>query len=167
MSTCSRTMLAGWAAAAAFCISAAAAPDAPGARPGDEAMTCVQIASEFAPYVQQVQPNVQALALSQQQQYQQGRQKGEERKRQNEALMPLATAGALDPTGSSKRAYQAAVMAQAAKERREDEADANSPLAKQANDQGRQLAAQGQQMQADARLQRLMQLVKQKGCDKK
>ena len=81
--------------------------------------------------------------------------------------MPLATAGAVDPTGASKRAYQAALMAQMAKERAENEALANSALAKQNRAQSEQLAAQAKQTQSDARLQRLMQLGQQKRCDKR
>ncbi|HEY1459455.1 MAG TPA: hypothetical protein VGH59_05300 [Casimicrobiaceae bacterium] len=58
-------------------------------------------------------------------------------------------------------------MAQMAKEKSENEAMANSPLAKQNKAQSQQLAAQGQQMQSNARLQRLMQLAQQKRCDKR
>jgi hypothetical protein len=58
-------------------------------------------------------------------------------------------------------------MAQMAKERGENEALANSPLAKQNKTQADQLAAQGQQMQSNARLQRLMQLGHEKRCDKR
>jgi hypothetical protein len=57
-------------------------------------------------------------------------------------------------------------MAQMAKERSEDEALANSPLAKQNKAQSEQVAAQAQQMQSNARLQRLMQLGRAKHCDK-
>ena len=167
MSTGSKASVAGWALGAAFCVPAVGAPDAAGARPGDDAMTCEQIATELAPYMQQMAPNLQALGISQQQLYQQGRQKFEQRKLEHEALTSLATAGALDPTGAAKRAYQAAAMAQAAKEKSENEAMANSPLAKQANAQAEQVAAQGQQMQANARLQRLMQLGQQKHCARK
>jgi hypothetical protein len=167
MSTHSKATIAGWAVSAVFCVPAIGAPDATGAMPGDEAMTCEQLATELVPYMQQMQPNLQALATSQQKQYEQSRLKSEERKKEHEMLTPLATAGALDPTGAAKRAYQAAVMAQTAKERREDEAEANSPLAKQANAQREQLAAQGQQMQANARIHRLMQLGQQKGCTRK
>ncbi len=167
MSTLSKTMAAGWAVSAVLCIPAVGAPGAAGAMPGDETMTCEQIATELAPYAQQMQPNLQALAMSQQQLYQQGRQKLEQRKMEHELLTPLATAGALDPTGASKRAYMAAEMAQAAKEKTENEAAANSPLAKQARSQADQVAAQGKQMEGNARLQRLMQLARQKGCDKR
>ncbi len=104
-------------------------------------MTCEQIATELAPYAKQMMPNVQALATTQQQLYEQGRQKYEERKIEHEALTPLATAGALDQTGASKLAYQMALMAQMAKEKSENEAFVNSPLAKQNRAQSDQLAA--------------------------
>jgi hypothetical protein len=60
-----------------------------------------------------------------------------------------------------------ALMAQMAKEKGENEAFANSPLAKQSKAQAEQLAAQGQQMQSNARLQRLMQLAQEKRCGKR
>jgi hypothetical protein len=159
-------MAVAWAGAA-LCLPALAAPDASGVKPGDEAMTCEQIATELAPYAQQMQPNIQALALSQQQQMKGAREKQAERQAERLPLSAMATAGALDPTGASKRAYVAAEMAQTAKERSEDAAAANSPLARQADAQRQQLAAQGEQMQGNARLQRLMQLGHRKGCDKK
>src|SRR5512146_1175124 len=81
----------------------------------DAAMTCEQIATELAPYAQQMVPNLQALGATQQQLYQQVRQVGERQRQEDALLTPMATAGALDPTGASKRAYQAAVMAQQAK----------------------------------------------------
>ena len=136
-------------------------------RPGDDAMTCEQIATELSPYVQQMAPNIQALGATQQQLYAQGRQKYEERKIEHEALTPLATAGALDSTGAAKQAYQLALMAQMAKERAENEAFANSPLAKQNKAQSVQLAEQAQQMHSYARLQRLMHLAQERHCDKR
>jgi len=167
MSAIFRTAIAGWALGAALGIPSLGAADTPGAKPGDDAMTCEEIATELSPYVQQIAPSIQALASTQQQLYAQGRQMGEARKAEREALTPLATAGALDNTGASKRAYQLALMAQMAREKSENEAFANSPLAKENKAQAEQLAAQGQQMQSDARLQRLMQLAQQKHCDKK
>lgn len=167
MSTISRTMIAGWAVGALLWIPFAGAAQAPGAMPGDEAMTCEQIATELAPYARQMTPNLQALAASDQQMYQQARQMGEKRRAEEAALTPLAMAGALDPTGASKRAYEMAVIAQQAKERGENEAFRNSPLAKENRAQSEQFMAQGQQMQANARLQRLMQLGQQKHCDKR
>ncbi len=167
MSTIRKTMVAAWAANAAFLIPTAGAADAPGAMPGDDALTCEQIATEIAPYARQMIPNLQALGASQQQLYAQARQQLEVRRAENEALTPLATAGALDSTGASKQAYQMALMAQMAKEKSENEAMANSPLAKQNKAQTEQVAAQAQQMQSNARLQRLMQLAQQKKCDKR
>ena len=159
--------ISGWALAAALWVGPAMAEDAGAIRPGDEAMTCERIAMELSPYVRQMAPNIQALATTQQQLYAQGREKYEERKLENEALTPLATAGALDKTGASKRAYQMALMAQKAKEQSENEAFANSPLAKENRAQSEQLAVQGQQMQSNARLQHLMQLAQQIHCDKR
>jgi DNA polymerase III alpha subunit len=114
-------------------------------------MSCVQIATELAPYAQQMMPNIQALGASQQQLYTQARQQLETRKVEHEALTPLATAGALDNTGASKQAYQLALMAQMAKEKSENEAFANSPLAQQNKAQTEQVAAQAQQMQSNVR----------------
>ena len=156
--TITNAIIAGCAASAALWISPAAATDESAIRPGDEVMTCEQIATELAPYAQQMAPNIQALGASQQQLYAQGREIGQKRRAEEALLLPLATAGAVDPTGASKRAYQAALMAQMAKERAENEALANSALAKQNRAQSEQLAAQAKQMQSDARLQRLMQL---------
>jgi len=142
-----------------------AATDEPAVRPGDESMTCAQIAAELAPYAQQMIPNLQALGGTQRQLYAQGRQLEQRRRAEEAALTPLADAGAVDPTGASKMAYQAALMTQMAKQRAENEALANSPLAQQNKAQMQQLAAQGQQMQANGRVQRLMQLGQAKRCD--
>jgi len=138
----------------------------PGAASGDDAMGCEQIAAELSGYAQRLQPNVQALAQSEQQLYKQEREMGEKRKVENQAIGLMWAGASLDPTGLSKRAAQAATIAQQAKERRENESFANSPQFKQANAQGDQLAAQGAQLQGDARLQHLLQLGQQKGCDK-
>ncbi|HTS21132.1 MAG TPA: hypothetical protein VMN79_04905 [Casimicrobiaceae bacterium] len=139
---------------------------APAVRPGDEAMSCAQIAAELSPYVQQMVPNVQALGASDQQLYAQARQMQQQRRAEHAALEPLADAGAVDPTGASKRAYELAVMAQMAKERAQNEAFASSPLAQENRAQSEQLAAQGQQMQGNARVRRLLQLGQDKRCDK-
>lgn len=138
----------------------------PGAAPSDDEMSCEQIAAELSRYAQRLKPNVQALAQSEQQLYKQEREMGEKRKVDNQALGLMWAGTSLDPTGISKRAAQAATIAQQAKERRENESFANSPQFKQANAQGEQLAAQSAQMQADDRLQHLLQLGQQKGCDK-
>jgi hypothetical protein len=107
------------------------------------------------------------MGKSQQQLFAQSQALGQQHKAENEVVASMAAAGALDPTGISKRAAQAAVVAQAAKQRRESDALANSDLAKQASAQQRQFMQQGQEMQGDARLQRLLQLGQQKGCTAK
>ena len=145
----------------------AATADAPAVRAGDESMTCEQIAAELAPYAQQVMPNLQALGSTNQQLYAQGRQMQQQRRAEQAALLTLAEAGAVDPTGASKRAYEMAVIAQTAKEKSENEAIANSPLAQENRAQGAQLAAQAQQMQANGRVERLLQLAQAKRCDKR
>ena len=150
---------------AALSIPHARADD--GTKPGDAALTCEQIAAELAPYARQMIPNLQALGASQQQLYEQARAMSQQRQAEHAMLAPMATAGALDPTGASKRAYAMAAAAQAAKEKAESEALASSPLAQQNRAQSEQLAAQGKEMQSDARLRRLMQLGQEKHCDKR
>ena len=167
MSMTRKLTIGAWMASAALSIPATGAPQAPGVNPGDEAMTCEQIAAELAPYAQQMQPNLQAFATSQQQLYARGRERGEENRKEAALLTPLATAGEFDPTGASKRAYAAGESGLAAKRKSQSEAETNSPLGKQARAEGDQAAAQGQQLQANARLQRLLQLGQQKGCGRK
>ena len=50
-------------------------------------------------------PNIQAFGASEQQLYAQARAMGEKRHAEEAALAPIAQAGALDPSGASKRAY--------------------------------------------------------------
>jgi hypothetical protein len=166
MSTISRIMVAVSAVSATLCVPSAWAADVTAAKPGDEAMTCVEIATELSPYAQQMVPNLQALGSTDQELYKQGRQTQVKRRAENEALGAMATAGALDRTGILGKVYQVAQTAQTAKEQAENKAFTNSPLAKQNSTQREQLAAQAQQMQSNARLQRLMQLGQEKHCDK-
>ena len=164
-----RTMIlfAGWTAVATGTAAAAPAPDTSAQRPGDAAITCEEIAAELAPYAQQIMPGIQAFGASEAQLMQQSKRLGEQQKAENEALLPLAMASAVDKTGVASRAYQAAVMAQMAKQKAESDALANSPLAKQNKAQGDQMAAQATALQSNARLQRLMQLAQDKHCDKR
>ncbi|HJV60696.1 MAG TPA: hypothetical protein VJ743_07100 [Albitalea sp.] len=137
-----------------------------GAAPSDDALSCEQIAAELSGHAQRLKPSVQALAQSQQELYKQEREMGEKRRADNQVLGAAWAGASLDPTGIAKRAAQAATVAQHAKERRENERFAHSPQFRQATAQGDQLAEQGAQMQADARLQHLLQLGQSKGCDK-
>ena len=167
MRAISKALVAGWTVSAAIWFPPVAAADTGAIRPGDDTMTCEQIAAELVPYMQQVMPNIQTFGTSTQQLNAQSREIDAKRQPERQAVEAMATAGALDPTGASKRAYAAAVMAQQAKEHAENEALANSDLAKQNRAQGEQVAAQASQMKSDERLQHLMQLGQQKHCDKK
>jgi hypothetical protein len=158
---------AAWLLTAFATQALAAAPDTPVEQPGDAALSCEEIATELAPYAQQIVPSIQAFGASGAQLMQQSRRLGEQQKAEAEALLPLALAGAVDTTGASKRAYQAALMAQQAKQKAESDALANSPLAKQNKAQGEQMATQATALQSNARLQRLMQLAQEKRCDKR
>ena len=144
----------------------ARAVDGPGVNAGDDAMSCEQIAAELSPYAQQVQPNLQPLAQSQQQLYKQEREMGQKRKLESQAQGLMWAGASLDPTGMAKRAAQAATIGMQVQQNRESDSLANSPQFKQANVQGEQLAAQGARLEGDARLQHLLQLGQQKGCDK-
>ena len=173
MTTMSRILAAGLTTGMALVATAWGAPQ-PGetpqtsaTRPGDEAMTCEQIAAELVPYLQLVAPNAQAIVVSQQREFEHAQAKRAERQPVHELLAAMATATTFDPTGASKRAYAAAEMAQMAKERGEDAAEAASPEAQKSKAQREQMAAQAQAMQGDVRLQRLLQLGQQKGCDRK
>lgn len=141
--------------------------EATGTRPVDESMTCEQIAMELQPYARQIAPSVQALAQSNQQLLEQGQARSEKRRAEEAAINSMAAAGVVDPTGASRQAYMAAVLAQQAKEKAENEAFQNSALAQQNRVQSAQLAAQGEQLRANERVQHLMQLAQRKHCDKR
>lgn len=174
MTTRSNAVFAGLTICAALAAPAwaapqptAGAPQPDAVRSGGDAMTCEQIAAELVPYMQQAAPSVQALAVTQQREFEHAQAKQAERQPVHQLLAGMATATMFDPTGASKRAYAAAEMAQMAKERSEDRAEAASPQAQQAKAQREQIATQAQTLQSDARLQRLMQLGHEKGCDRK
>jgi hypothetical protein len=144
-----------------------AAPGDEGGKPADDAMSCAQIAAEMAPYAQQVAPNAQAVVATQRQLTEQGIARGEKQRAENDALTGLASAAALDPTGMAKRAYMASQMVLERKHASENQAALDSPQARQAEAQRNRFMAQGQQLQADGRLQQLMLQGQKKGCDRK
>lgn len=150
------------------CSAAPWSPDgiaagASGSRPGDASMTCQQIAMELQPYMQQLSPSITALGQT----AQQVKTRGEERNKQAAAESAAETAEAratmLDPTGlSSKLLGQAQVARQKERWKRAEAED--KPLNEKYKTQTEQAVKQGQQMQSDARLQRLMQLAQEKNC---
>jgi putative aminopeptidase FrvX len=147
-------------------IALAAGAEAPGARPGDDSMTCQQIAAELMPYMQQIAPSATAVAQTAEEVRERGKQRAAEEMPAAVALTMAATAASADPTGAASRAVgQAEVLHQQQVWQRATAED--KPLSDKLNAQTSQLAAQGQQLQSNARLQRLMQLVQEKGCDGK
>jgi hypothetical protein len=157
-----RTVIAAVCTAAAWSLQAVA-EDIPGARPGDEAMTCAQIAAELAPYAQQMTGTMSPLAQTQQELMQRMNQRQAEATTAAAALTAGATASTADPTGlASKNFGQAEAAIQ--KQMWDRAAAEDKPLQDQYNQQVGAVAAQGQQLQQNARIQRLMQLVQQKNC---
>jgi len=143
--------------------AAAAADD--GAQPGDEAMSCEQLAVEMKPYADSMRgslgalndTNMQLLALGQ-------KQMARDAPRVNATTQAAgATCGfvggpACMAATQADQANRNAIHAQEAAEAK--------PLADQQLAQANTVAAQGKQLQSNARLTRLMQLGHAKGCDR-
>jgi hypothetical protein len=135
----------------------------PGSRPGDAAMTCAQIAQELQPYMQQMSPSITALGQTAQEVKTRGEARNKEAAPEAAAESAAAQATMLDPTGlASKLLGQAQVQRQ--KERWQRAEAEDKPLNDKYKAQAEQVAKQGQQMQSDARLQRLMQLAQERNC---
>jgi hypothetical protein len=155
-----------WAAAAcaaALWNSPVMADGVPGAMPGDEAMTCQQIAAELAPYAQQMMPAAAALNQTQ------GELLAHSQRRMSEAmpevagLTAAATAAHADPTGLASRGVVAAEQSLQQREWNRALAE-DKPLHDQMTAQTNAVVAQGMSIQSNPRVQRLMQLAQQKNC---
>lgn len=126
--------------------------DPPGAMPGDEAMTCEQIATELTPYMQQMKPSVASAATTAQEVKERGKQRVAEDVPAATALLGAATASGADPTGISSRAVgQAEVIHQQGVWQRSMVED--KPLHDKYHAQTGEVVAQGKQMQSNARIQ--------------
>lgn len=135
----------------------------PGAMPGDETMTCPQIAAELAPYAQQMAPDVNALADTEKQLLRRSKARETEAAATAAAVSAGAMGSSLDPTGLSSKAYgQAEAALQQQMWNRALAED--KPLMDQASKQTNAVVGKAMPMQSNARIQRLMQLVKQKNC---
>lgn len=143
----------------------AAAAQNEGARPGDEAMSCAQIATEMQPYAESMRgsvtalndTNMQLLALAQKQQARDAPQI-------NATTQAAGTACGFVGGPACMAATQAdQANRNAVKER---EAAESKPLRDQNLAQSKTLVAQGQTLQSNARLMRLMELGHAKGCDR-
>lgn len=143
----------------------AAAADDSGARPGDEAMTCEQLAVELQPYAESMRGSLTALNDTNQQLLQLG-QKQMARDAPRVGATTQAAGAACGFAGGP--ACMAATQADQANRNaiHAQEAAEAKPLADQQLAQSKTVVAQGQQLQSNARLMRLMQLGHAKGCDR-
>ena len=143
----------------------ALAGDPPGAKPGDDQLTCEQIAAELQPYVQAMKPNAMALGQSEMELKQKAEKHMAEETPKMLALSAEATAAGRDPTGLAQRAVNKQIEAEQKAANERAKADMQS-VADRASGQMQTLTAQANQMQNDPRLGRLMELGRKKGCDK-
>jgi hypothetical protein len=152
-----------WLGAAAQLAALPATAADPGAMPGDAAMTCQQIAAELAPYAQQLAPDLASLAQTDEQLLQRSQARSAGAAATAAAVSAGAAASSLDPTGLSSRAYgQAEASLQRQMWNRALAED--KPLTDQAKRQADAAVAKAAPMQSNPRLQRLMQLAKEKDC---
>jgi hypothetical protein len=152
------------AAIGLLAATAATAANDDGARPGDDAMTCQQIAMALM-------PNVKAIDNDSTRQL--GRNAEELRRRSVKREAELQGEGAADTAAmeagcfgginatcaAASEALSARQAARNAKIQAEDK-----PITDQMNPEMAALAAQGQAMQQDPRMMHLMQLAQQKHC---
>ena len=156
--------LAGAGALMLYPPAAAAAEDS-GTRPGDEAMSCEQLAVEMKPYADSMRGNLTALNDTNMQLLALG-QKQYARDAPKVNATTQAAGAACGFVGGP--ACMAATQADQANRNaiHEREAAESKPLRDQNLAQSKTVVAQAQTMQSNARLMRLMQLGHAKGCDK-
>ncbi|MBS0516564.1 MAG: hypothetical protein JSS16_13945 [Proteobacteria bacterium] len=155
------TLLLACASITATCFAAGDS----GARPGDEAMSCAQIASEMQPYAAAMRGNIAALNDTNMQLLALGQKQQARDAPQINATTQAAGAACGYVGGPACMAATRADQANrdAVKER---EAAESKPLRDQNLAQSKTLVAQSQQMQSNERLMHLMQLGHAKGCDR-
>jgi len=143
----------------------AAARDDSGARPGDEGMSCAQIATEMQPYVASMRGNIAAVNDTNAQLMQLAQM---QRARDAPSVNATTQAAGAACGFVGGPACMAATQADQANRNaiKEREAAESKPLRDQNLAQSKTLVAQGQQMQSNARLMQLMQLGHAKGCDR-
>lgn len=143
--------------------AAAAADD--GARPGDEAMSCEQLAVEMKPYADSMRGSIGALNDTNMQLLDLGKkQMARDAPRVNATTQAAgATCGFVGGP-----ACMAATQADQANRNavKEQERVESQPLRDKQLEQSQSVAGQGQQLQSNTRLMRLMQLGHAKGCDR-
>jgi hypothetical protein len=148
-----------------LCLAANAAPALAGSKTpaSDDSLTCPQIAAQLKSYFAPMMPNLKALAGSDQEMVSRAHKRLAERTAVGMGEDAAALATNLDPTGASGKA---AGMAQVAQQRAWTQSDeiADKPLHDQLMTQTQTMVAQGQQLQANQRVQHLLQLAQAKGC---
>ncbi len=152
------------AAVLMFCPQSAAADDS-GARPGDDAMSCEQIAVEMQPYAESMRGSLTALGATDTQL----KQLGEKQMARDAPRVGATTqaAGAACGVAGGPACMAATQADQANRDAiHAQEAAEAKPLADQQLAQSKTVAGQGQQLRSNARLTRLMQLGHAKGCDR-
>lgn len=156
-----RSALAGLGLLAA---SAATAANDDGAKPGDDAMTCQQIATELMPSVQQMRGG-STQQLGQDAQEMQRRAMKREAEIQGEAAAETAEmeAGCIGGINATCAAASEAMSARHDARNAQIQAE-DKPLNDRTSSEMTALAAQGQAMQQNPRLMHLMQLAQQKHC---
>ena len=152
------------AAALMFYPRPAAAEDA-GARPGDDAMSCEQIAVELQPYAESMRGSLTSLNDTNMQLKQLG---------EKQMARDAPRVGATTQAAGAACGFAGGPVCMAATQA--DQANRNAihaqevaeakPLTDQQLAQSKTVAAQGQQLRSNARLTRLMQLGNAKGCDR-
>lgn len=145
--------------------SHSAAADESGARPGDDAMSCEQIALEMKPYADSMRGSLTALNDTNMQL----KDLGEKQMARDAPRVGATTQAAGAACGYvGGPACMAATQADQANRNaiHEQEAAEAKPLADKQLAQSKTVVAQGQQLQSNARLMRLMQLGHAQGCDR-
>lgn len=165
MSTRCSILVAAGSVAAMCWVASAAAEDAPGSTAGDAAMTCAQIAAEFAPYAQRMMPSAMAAGQAANAVVERGKQRVAAELPTAVGFTVAATAAHADPTGIASRAVGQAEMAHQEEVAQRSLVE-DKPLYDKLSAETGAVVAEGQQLQSDARLQRLMQLVQEKHCDR-
>ena len=159
------TLICAIAGAGALMIhSRSAAADDAGARPGDDAMGCEQIALELQPYAESMRgsltslndTNMQLKDLAEKQLARDAPRVGATTQAAG-AACGFAGGPACMAATQADQANRDAIHAQETAEAK--------PLADQQLAQANTVAAQGKQLRSNARLMRLMQLGHAKGCD--
>jgi hypothetical protein len=157
------SMALGLAAVGLVFVSPADARDR-GARRGDAQLTCAQLAQELMRYMAPMVPNVAALNATHQKILATGQRQMAEQAPVAAAATVAGAAAMADPTGLSGKAVSNAYNAQQMAAHQREIAEMQ-PLADRQKAQTQVLLNQAQRAQANPRLQRLMRLGKEKGCD--